>query len=164
MQKALLELHSVSGQLCACVLSKPLVHSPSVCTTLIQSAHTDTHAATFPLLSVSLFVFLYISTSHFACISLLFMFLFLFYCGSPPFTRPVAWGIMQSYQKKIVSHAHLCLHVRFISEASFSSLWSTVITAAASHPLKLILLRLQGVNNKEYVCWCYSSVCIFLPH
>lgn len=41
-QKALLEPHSVSGQLCACVLSKPLAHSPSVYTTLPQSTHWHT--------------------------------------------------------------------------------------------------------------------------
>lgn len=60
-QKALLEPHSVSGQLCACVLSKPLVHSPSVCTTIPQS----THSATFHPLSVSLFLTFCIFQSHF---------------------------------------------------------------------------------------------------
>lgn len=38
-QKALLELHSVSRQLCVYVLSKPLVHSLSVCAALTQSTH-----------------------------------------------------------------------------------------------------------------------------
>lgn len=54
-QKALLELHSVSGQLCVYVLGKPLVHSLSVCVQLSLSPHTDAHAATFNPLGFFLF-------------------------------------------------------------------------------------------------------------
>lgn len=99
-QKALLELHSASGQLCACVLSKALVNSVSVYNS--HSLHTLTHMLPpSPSVTFSLFVFLYILISLFAYFSLLMSF----------FLSPVLWprDIMQSYQKRIVSHACLCL-------------------------------------------------------
>lgn len=114
-QKALLELHSVSGQLFACVLSEALVLSLSVCTTLAQSTHWRTccHlsrlsvflclSSVFQMEFFCLFVHMYFVSCICQC------------CPSLSLTCSLAWGIMQSYQKGMVCYACLCLHATHYS-------------------------------------------------
>lgn len=109
----------------------------SVCVYNSPSVHT----LSFHSVSFSLFVYFYLTFCLFSYllhvpVPLILQLSFFFTCS-------LARGIMQSYQKRIVSHACLCLHATLYSfqKLPFSSLWPAVITAAAaSDALKLILL------------------------
>lgn len=170
-QKALLEPHSVSGQLCACVLSKPLVHSPSVCTTIPQS----THSATLHSQSTSLFltfcIFQFTLCQFFCC--------YLSFCSTDSMVLFLSLvlcpeALCKATRKGLLAMpvcASMLLSIHFRSFPFFS--------VTCSH--KCCCFRrtesqttwLQGVKNKNHVYfilsvylfeWWFSLFSIFLPH
>lgn len=174
-QRGLLEPHSVSGQLCACVLSKPLVHSPSVCTTLPQSTHSDTHSATFPpSASFSPFLTFCIFQSHFL---LLVFRCYLSFCSTNTvalFLPLVLWleALCKATRKGLLAMpvcASMLPSIHFRSFPFFSVTCShncCCFRHTETHTTWLRLKTNHGDFNLSVYLFqcCYSSFCIFLPH
>lgn len=162
---------SVSGQLCACVLSKPLVHSPTVCSTLTQSTHWRTCCHPHPSRFLSFCIFQSYFLPVVRC--------YLSFCSTYTVALclpPVLWpeALCKATRKGLLAMpvcASMVLSIHFRSFPFFSVTCSH--NCCCFRPTETHTTWLQGVKNKHVayfilsVCLfpcCYSLFCVFLPH
>lgn len=156
-QRALLELHSVSGQLCACMLSKPLAHSPSVCTALAQSTHWRTCCHFHPS-HFSFFLPSCIFQSHFLRVFLCC----LSFCSAytlPLFLSLVLWlgALCKATRKGLLAMpvcASMVLSIHFRSFPFFSVTCSH--NCCCNTHAKTSTIWLQGVHMKHLGHFTFS--------